>query len=319
MPLLKQGFVFEMQTLPEMEKYTHYLRMMAETGGATGQLSFILLRGEEDDKLLTAVSIPLLIKTQYTLKCLLKKYGGLQLIFRLLADSSHKLHKRAIWSICQLAQTLEIHLNDYSTIETVTKVGESSDYSKLPLSETTHTKSLTSSMVTFELDDGTTIKACRRMLCQCSPVFSVMLEGNFSESNKRRIRLRDVSRDGLKTLILAASGAASIVYTFENRSIESLLDAVLLADYFLMPDLVDTLTEKSINKLNHENFYRAWCWARNHSCHEFRSYCVKSFLTEQMSWSETMRTFHNFYDFTDAFDEFLCEIRDIIMDVLCQC
>lgn len=319
MPLLKQGLVFEMQTLPETEKCTRCLRTVAETGGATGQLSFILLRGDEEHKLLTAVSIPLLIKTQYTLKCLLKKYGGLELIFRLLEDSSHKLHKRAIWSICQLAKTLEIHSDDYAATEMATKVGALCDYPRLSLGETNRTKSaVRSSMVTFKLDDGTTIRACRRMLCQCSPVFSVMLEGNFSEASKRCIRLRNTSRDGLKTLILAASGAASIVYTFENRSIESLLDAVLLADYYLMPDLVDTLTEKSINKLSHENLYRAWRWARNHSCHEFKSYCVKSFLTTKMSWNETMRTFREFY-MTNAFDEFLCEIRDIIMDVLCQC
>lgn len=318
MPLLKQGLIFEMHTLPETEECTRYLCTVAETGGAVGQLSFILLRGEEEHKLLTAVSVPLLIKTQFTLKCLLKKYGGLQLILSLLADSTHKLHKRAIWSICQLARTLEIHSDDYSTTETATKVSELCDYSRLPLGETNRTKLPVSSMVTFELDDGTTIKACRRMLCQCSPVFSVMLKGSFSESSKRRIRLRDTSRNGLKTLILAASGAASTVYTFENRSIESLLDAVLLADYFLMPDLVDTLTENSINKLNHENFYRAWRWARNNSCHEFKSHCVKSFLTAKMSWSETMRTFRDFY-VTNAFDEFLCEIRDIIMDVLCQC
>ncbi|XP_011873921.1 PREDICTED: uncharacterized protein LOC105565385 [Vollenhovia emeryi] len=316
MPLLKQGCVFEVQTLPETREYTRYLRTVAETGGAIGQLSFTLLRGEEEQKLLTAVSIPLLIETKCTLKCLLKKYGGLQLIFRLLADSSNKLHKRAIWSICQLAKTLKIHSDDYSTAETATKVGELCDYPELPLQETSRTKS---SMVTFELDDGTTIQACRRMLCQCSPVFSVMLEGNFSESSKKRIRLKNSSRKGLKTLILAASGGASIVYTFEKQSIESLLDAVLLADYFLMPDLVDTLTEKSINRLNHTNFYQAWRWARNHSCHEFRSYCVKSFLTAKMSWSETMQTFRDFYDVTNTFDEFLCEIRNIILDVLCQC
>lgn len=303
MPLLKQGLVFEMQTLPEVEECTQYLRTVAETGGATGQLSFNLLRGEEECKLLTAVSIPLLIKKQDTLKCLLKKYGGLHLIFRLLADSSHKLHKQAVWSICQLAKTLEIHSDDYSIAETATNAHE-----------TNRTKPSVSSVVTFELDDGTAVKACKQVLCQYSPVFFAMLEGNFSESNKRRVRLRDTSRDSLKTLILATNGAK-----LENRSIESLLDAVLLADYFLMSDLIDTLTENSVNKLNHENYYRAWRWARNHSCHEFKSYCVKSFLTTKMSWSETMRTFRDFYTTNNAFDEFLCEIRDIIMDVLCQC
>jgi len=302
MPLLKQGLVFKMQTLPEAEECTRHLRTVAETGSATGHLSFILLRGEEKYKLLTAVSIPLLIKSHYTLKCLLNKYGGMELIFRLLADSSHELHKRAIWSICQLAKTLKIHPDDYSITETATNTDEINC-----------TKLSVSSTVIFELDDGTTVKACKRILCQYSPVFSAMLEGNFIESSKRRIRLKDTSRDALKTLILATSGAK-----FENRSIESLLDAVLLADYFLMPDMVDLLTENSISKLNYENFYRAWRWAKNHSCHEFSSYCVKKFLTAKMSWSETMWTFRDFYT-TNAFDEFLCTIRDLIMDILCQC
>ncbi|XP_011645188.1 armadillo repeat-containing protein 5-like, partial [Pogonomyrmex barbatus] len=314
MLLLKQGLVFEVQTLPEVEDYTHHLRTVAETGGATGQLSFILLRGEEEHKLLTAVSIPLLIKTQHTLKCLLKKNGGLQLIFDLLTDSSHKLHERAIWSICQLAKTLEINPDDCSITETAINSSELCDYSRLPFDETNHMEPFVSSMVTFELDDGTTVKTCRRMLCQYSPVFSAMLEGNFSESSKKQIRLRDTSRNGLKTLILATTGAA-----FENRSIESLLDAVLLADKFLMPDtLTKTLTENSLLKLNYENFYRAWRWARNHSCHELKSYCVKSFLTAKMSWNETIRTFRDFYN-TNVFDEFLHEIRDIITGVLCQC
>lgn len=317
MPLLKQGLVLEVQTLPEAEEFTRYLRTVAETGGATGQLSFILLRGEEEHKLLTAVSIPLLIKTQDTLKCLLIKYDGLQLILRLLAESSHKLHKPAIWSICQLAKTLKIHPDDYSKLDydgkAFTDDDEVRNYLRRSFGKKNRTKSSVSSMVTFELDDGTTVKACKRILCQCSPVFSAMLEGNFSESSKKQIRLRNTSRDGLKTLILAASGVA-----FENRNIESLLDAVLLADYFLMPDLIDTLTEKSIMQLNHETIYRAWRWARKHSCLEFKSYCVKSFLTARMSWSQTMWTFGVFY-ITNAFDEFLCEIRDIIMEVLCQC
>lgn len=312
LPLLKQGLVFDLQTLPEAEDCTRRLRMVAETGGAIGQLSFILLRGEDDYKLLTAISIPLLVKTHRNLKCLLDKYGGLQLIFRLLRESSHKLHERAIWSICQLARTLKIHSPDQ--LITVAKTSmKATDYSRLSLDEaTSHTKPTVSSTVTFELDDGTTVEACKRLLCRRSDFFSVMLEGNFSESGKRRVRLKNTSRDGLNTLILAASGAS-----FERENIESLLDATLLADKFLMSDLSDALTESSVAKLNHENFCRAWCWGRNYSCHEWRSYCVKNFLTAKLSWGETVQTFRDF-NAIDAFDEFLHEIRDIIEFVLCQ-
>lgn len=137
-----------------------------------------------------------------------------------------------------------------------------------------------------------------------------MLNGNFSESGKRRVQLKDTSRDGLNTLILAASGA-----TFEQESIESLLDAVLLADKFLMLDLTKPLIKSCIAKLNYESFCQAWKWARKNSCHEWRSYCVMSFLTAEMSWSQTMQAFRDFYA-TDAFDDFLHEVRMLIVEKL---
>nr|XP_012223821.1 PREDICTED: armadillo repeat-containing protein 5 [Linepithema humile] len=309
--LLKQGLVFEIQTLPESEEWTRCLRTVAETGGSIGHLSFMLLRGEEQHKLLTAVSIPLLIKIRSTLERLLNKYGGLELIFRLLVDSSHDWHERAIWSICQLAKSLKIDPFDVRPIPLTAGAGEPRDYSRLSL-EASHPTATVSSTVTFELDDGTTVEACRKMLCCRSDVFSAMLDGNFSESGKKRVRLKNTSRDGLITLILAATGAA-----FEYQSIESLLDAVLLADKFLMPDLLETLTETAIDKLSHENFCRVWRWARKYSCHELRSCCVKSFLVAKTSWSETVRTFRDF-SATDDFGEFLNEIREIIVGELCQ-
>lgn len=287
------------------------LRVVAETGGAIGQLSFILLRGEDEQKLLTAVSIPLLIRTHHNLKCLLDKYGGLQLIFRLLRESSHKLHESAIWSICQLARTLQLYPADQPS--TVAKsLMKASEFSRPLLDETAdNTKPTVSSTVTFELDDGTTVDACRRMLCRRSDFFSAMLEGNFSESGKRRVRLKNTSHDGLNTLILAANGG-----TLESENIESLLDATVLADKFLMSDLLDALTETSLAKLDYENCCRAWLWAKSYSYEEWRTYCIKSFLTK-LSWSETMQAFRNFYA-TDIFDEFLHEVRDIIEYALCQ-
>ncbi|GAB1861398.1 Peroxidase [Camponotus japonicus] len=311
LPLLKQGLVFDLQTLPEAEDCIRRLRMVAETGGAIGQLSFILLRGEDEQKLLTAISIPLLIKTHRNLKCLLDKYGGLQLIFRLLRESSHKLHESATWSICQLARTLQLYPADQSS--TIAKsLMKASESSRLLLDETSdNTKPTVSSTVTFELDDGTTVDACRRMLCRRSDFFSAMLEGNFSESGKRRVRLKNTSHDGLNTLILAANGGA-----LQRENIESLLDATVLADKFLMPDLLDALTETSLAKLDHENCCRAWRWAKSYSYEEWRTYCIKNFLTK-LSWSETMQAFRNFYA-TDTFDDFLHEIRDIIEYALCQ-
>nr|XP_033322147.1 armadillo repeat-containing protein 5 [Megalopta genalis] len=304
MPLLKQGFVFEAQTLYGSEQYLRQLCALAETGGAIGELTSILLRGDEAHKLVIAVSIPFLIKSRYILKSLLNNYGGLALIFRVLSDQQHSLYKNAIWSICRLANTLQIQPEMIDKCQ-ITDTA-STDF---PRVYDNHPKPAT---VTFELDDGTTINACRHTLCQKSDAFSAMLEGNFSESGKKRVKLRNTSREGLHTLLLAANGAA-----FENRTIESLLDAVLLADKFLMNDVSDVLTESSISKLNYQNFSRAWNWAKNNACHELKSCCVKSFLTASMTHSERVQAFQDFSN-SDSFHEFLAEVRQIINSVLCQ-
>lgn len=303
-PLLKQGFVFEAQTLYGSEQYTRQLCALAETGGAIGELTTILLRGEEAHKLVIAVSIPFLIKSRYILKSLLNNYGGLRLIFRVLKDQQHSLHEHAISSICQLANKLQIQPEVVDKCQAMDAA--SADF---PRSYDNHPKPAT---VTFELDDGTTVDACRQTLCQKSDAFSAMLEGNFSESGKKRVKLRNTSKEGLNTLLLAANGA-----TFENRTIESLLDAVLIADKFLMTDISDTLTESSISKLNYQNFSRAWNWARNNACHELKSCCIKSFLTARMTNSERVQAFQDFAA-AEGFYEFLDEIKEIINGVLCQ-
>ncbi|XP_035723787.1 armadillo repeat-containing protein 5-like [Vespa mandarinia] len=303
-PLLKQGFVFEAQTLYGSEHYTRQLYALAETGGAIGDLTSILLRGEESHKSMIAISIPFIIKSKFILKSLLNNHGGLQLILNILNDREHALIENAVWSICQLANTLQIRpeVIDKGLIpDTVT-----TDYPKL------YESLPKPSVVTFELDDGTTVDACRQTLCQKSDAFCAMLEGNFSESGKRRVKLRNTSKEGLNILLLAANGAA-----FENRTIESLLDAALLADKFLMSDISDILTESSIAMLSYENFSRAWNWARNNSCYELKTCCVKSFLSAKMSKTERIQAFREFSN-NNSFPEFLDEVKEIINSGLCQ-
>lgn len=314
MPLLKQGFVFDVQKMHKPELYMGLLSEVAETGGAIGQLSSVLRRGEENLKLITAVSIPYILKSRVTLKTLLHHYGGLELIFRLLNEPLHELHERAIWSICRLARTLQIYPEAIEKCPKTVKIINDDDsrplYDYLRSFAKGHPRSPLST-VTFVLDDGTSVDACRRTLCQRSDAFFAMLEGEFHESGKQFVRLRDTSRDGLRTLILAATGA-----TYKHRNIESLLDAVLLADMFLMPDLLDELTNSSVAKLNCTNFSRAWCWARTNACHELKTYCIKSFLSANMTWNGTVQAFRDF-SATEAFDEFLHDVWQIVADVLC--
>lgn len=304
MPLIKQGFVFEAETLYGSEQYTRQLGLVAGSGGAVGELTSILLRGEEIHKLVIAVSIPFLIKERYILRSLLIIHGGLRLIFHLLSDQRHLLHGKAIWSICRLANTLEIQpdiIEKYQITDTA-----STDFPRV------YDNRPKLATVTFELDDGTTVDACRQLLCQKSDVLSAMLEGYFSESSKKRVKLQNTSKEALNTLLLAVNGA-----TFENRTIESLLDAILLADKFLMTDISNILIESFISRLNYTNFSKVWNWARVNLCHELRSCCVKRFLTAPMTNPERVQAFQDFST-TETFQEFLDEVQKIISNVLCQ-
>ncbi|XP_015597251.1 armadillo repeat-containing protein 5 [Cephus cinctus] len=308
-PLLKQGFVFEAQTLYGSEQYTRQLCALAETGGALGEFASILVRGQESHRFMVAVSIPFLIKSRDGLRNLLNNHGGLSLIFRVLADREHSLHENAICSISCLANSLEIRPDSVDRSQWASDLVSSTAIS---CSESFDGRLLKPSTVTFELDDGSTVDACRNFLCQKSDFFSAMLQGSFSESGKKRVKLKNTSKDGLDTLLLAARGDV-----FDNRTIESLLDAVLLADKFLMFDVSKNLTEFSVTRLNFENFSRAWNWARNNECYELKTCCVKIFLTAKISRAERVQAFYDFSR-SDGFTEFLGEIKDIVSGVLCQ-
>lgn len=100
--------MFELQNFDKSLEYTRLLSSVAETGGAEGELSSILLRGQETNRYIVAVSIPYLIKSKEKLRKLLCKNGALPLIFDVLYDNEHSLHKEAVQAVCQLAYSLGV-------------------------------------------------------------------------------------------------------------------------------------------------------------------------------------------------------------------
>lgn len=307
MSLLLQGFVFEAQTLYGTENYTRALCDLAETGGAFGELATLLLRGQESQKFIVALSIPFIIKSREKLRVLLHNHGALVLIFRVLNEPDNPLYDDAILAICRLADSLYVAAPERSierSNSNATLTNIVGDYST--------TEKQNSCKVTFELDDGSTVEASRASLCEKYEVFSAMLDGYFNESGKSRVRLKNASREGLDTLLTAASGDSDVR---RDRTIEAILDAVLLADQFLMFDVSEHLTETSIARLNYENLSRAWSWSRENSCHELQACCVKIFLTSAMTRSQRLRAFRDFSR-TPSFQEFIKDVRKIIGESL---
>ncbi|XP_012255296.2 armadillo repeat-containing protein 5 isoform X1 [Athalia rosae] len=296
--LMKQGFVFELQTMRGSEQYIRQLSALAETGCALGELASILLRGQEADKIVIAVSIPFLIQSKDALRTLLKTHRGLSFLFRVLTDRTHDLHINAVYAVCRLANALEIDPQevDRNPTQSTTRINISKtlDY---------HLKPTT---VTFELDDGTTVDAHRTILCQRSEFFSAMLEGNFYESGRRRVKLKNTSKQGLDTLLLAVNGCP-----YSERPIESLLDAVILADKFLMSDVLDSLIEISLSNINLNNVSRTWHWAHKNACYELRTGCVKIFLTAKSTKPARLQAFNDFGE-SERFSEFIGDLEKVL-------
>ncbi|XP_015110238.1 armadillo repeat-containing protein 5 [Diachasma alloeum] len=321
MPLLLQGFVFDVQTLRNSQEYLRTFSQSAESGGAFGDLSTILRRGRDPQKFMVALSVPFLLKSRDKLRTLLTEYGGLDLIFQLLGDEGHEMNEKAIFSVCQLAEALgvrptrpEDHSDDVLGLVGERKEVEEDGGGNQKKRRKNGGKE---NLVVFELDDGGTVEACRRVLCGKSEAFSAMLEGRFFEAGQTRVRLHHVSTEGLSVLCALASGKLSLTSKKprEKLEIEALLDAVLLADKFLMFDESESLTETSVSELSHRNLSRAWNWARTNGCSEFRICCVKYFLTSRASREDRL---HSFKDFSSGkhFREFLEDVRGIIMKKL---
>ncbi|CAD6205679.1 GSCOCG00009963001-RA-CDS [Cotesia congregata] len=315
LPLLLQGFVFEAQLLDDSQNYLQILGNVAEQGGAFGELAATLIRGQETDKYIIAISVPFLLKSRDKLRLLLDTYGGLDIIFKLLKDRNHLLNDNSVLSICQLANNLGIVPETFEKGFTM-KDNESNE--NLPVDKD---KKVIKNNVTFELDDGGTVDACRHLLCLKSQVFSAMFNGNFYETGKKRVRLQNVSKGGFIVLYLAASGHLfSNIDNDDNDDddkvkIESLLDAVLLADRFLMINELDKLTETSLMRISYSNLNRAWNWARENHCSELKTYCVTNFLTKKLSREHRLSAFNHFID-DKNFIEFLEEIKKIVVSQL---
>ncbi|XP_011307321.1 armadillo repeat-containing protein 5 [Fopius arisanus] len=317
LPLLLQGFVFDVQSLCNCKEYLRIFSKSAESGGAFGDLSTILRRGRDTQKFMVALSVPFLLRSRDKLRTLMTEYGGLELMFQLLRDETHEMNENAVYSVCQLAEALGVRPtgpNDHSDVLALGGDGGEDHGSQVKRIRSGGRES----PVVFELDDGGTVEACRRVLCGKSEAFSAMLEGRFFEAGQARVRLHHVSTQGLSVLCNLASGKLSLTSKkpSEKLEIEALLDAVLLADKFLMFDESESLTETSVSELSHRNLSRAWNWARTNGCSEFRNCCVKHFLTSRTSSREDR--LQSFKDFSSGrhFREFLEDIRDIIIEKL---
>lgn len=118
--------------------------------------------------------------------------------------------------------------------------------------------------VTFVLDDDTKIRTNRELLIEKSDYFSRLLEGGFVESNQKEIRLKNVKRRTLHFLfhLLTLDLAPPCTFTFRYLFLDTILDVILIADLYILTDIVCALTTYIEQKvLSSENVLEIYSWS----------------------------------------------------------
>lgn len=139
--------------------------------------------------------------------------------------------------------------------------------------------------VTFILDDGTKVRTNRELLITKSDYFSRLLEGNFIESNQSEIRLKNVKRHSFRFLIylLKQNVSSPCTFKFRHLYLDIILDVILVADLYLLPDIVCALTTYIENKvLAPKNLVQIYSWSINSHTNLLRIEVVAYLLSKEM-------------------------------------
>lgn len=96
-------------------------------------------------------------------------------------------------------------------------------------------------IVTFKLDDGSSLQADKEFLCEKSDFFNSLLKGYFKESNKDEVCLHNVELKSLECLLQLLQLVDTTADVEVRVDLELLLDVIALCDRYLMPDLCGCL------------------------------------------------------------------------------
>lgn len=160
--------------------------------------------------------------------------GGLNILIKLLLKDENDIQVKSLDSMRLLAMTQQIKSPKNKRIKSV----RSLDTIVYTLPDKCK------NVVTFILDDGSSVKADRNFLSENCEYFNRLLSGDFKESQEKEIVLKNTESSSLELLlILLYEGAMSKGLIQFNIDLNILLDAIVLADKLIMLDLLAFLTE----------------------------------------------------------------------------
>ncbi|KPJ08530.1 Armadillo repeat-containing protein 5 [Papilio machaon] len=304
-----------MQVVKLSFKLLARLTVLAESSYGIGEISYQLLKGSQDMKRTLSITLPYIVSTAKPLKKYFIDCNALNVLLTTISESKED-NEIGITGLVKLANN--IHIKDPKMLENRFKDKVSVSYD--PILDNL----LVDDVVTFELDDLSTVRANKLFLCQNSDVFSAMLMGCFKESGESCVRLRKASKSALEYLFtLLQCGLnnpkSDIIIFPMAENLETSLETLLLADRFLFERIKDILSSGIVQfQLCAESAERIYIWSLGDGmgflCVEAAAYL----LTGEMSAMQRTRSFTNILSLKYR-DQWLDDIKSMIMRQLVKC
>ncbi|RZF34503.1 hypothetical protein LSTR_LSTR011745 [Laodelphax striatellus] len=226
--------------------------VLAETGLGEGEMAHRLLKGSDSVKFQIALTVPLVVRETDLLRRLLYKYRAYQIMTAPLYECESLRHRcdEAVlediaFSIKELFKTLRFTNPQVQS----SKVCKGCDILGLR-----HASS-----VTFQLDDGSLVPACKKVLTDNSPVFEAMFRGGFRESEETQVQIHDVSASCLQHFVRLVDVYCECTLP---TNVTTLLELAGVADRFLVAGLSDKAIAHLMNsRLDYRSCREVYQWA----------------------------------------------------------
>ncbi|KAL4715456.1 hypothetical protein ACJJTC_015359 [Scirpophaga incertulas] len=234
------------------------LTILAESSYGIGEISYQLLKGNSTMKQTLSLTLPYIVRTEKPLKKYFIDCSALNFLFTIITDSNEEIQV-CVTALGKLATN--VHIKDPKTLEN--RFQEQVCVSYDPILDNLSSKDI----VTFELDDLSTVRANRIFLCQNSEYFSAMLMGYFKESIEKCVRLTDVTKPGLEYLLTllhcGLNNTKCDVQVFPMaEKLETNLEVLLLADRFLFDKIKELLSSAILQfQMTPESAHKIYIWS----------------------------------------------------------
>lgn len=242
----------------------------------------------------------------------MKKYfidcSALNFLFTIIDDSKEDIQD-CVTALVKLATN--VHIKDPKSLENRFKDHVYVSYD--PILDNLSADEI----VTFQLDDSSTVKANKVFLCQNSEYFSAMLMGCFKESVEKCVRLTDVSKSALEYLLTllhcGINNPKCDVQIFPMaKNYETNLEVLLLADRYLFDKLKELLSSAILQfQLTPETADKIYIWSLSKGMGFLCVESVAYLLTGKMSESVRTRSFQTILSL-EYKDQWLDDIKSMI-------